>query len=100
MLNNEELWAKAQEFATELQAYVLSGQKSKTGNSRKVDLVLESTNKFNFIKSLVDIVSDAANYKKIEEIVSLVNIMPTDNVPYFLTLIRFHFAAINNNKNK
>lgn len=100
MLNNEELWAKAQEFATELQAYVLSGQKSKTGNARKVDLVLESTNKFNFIKSLVDIVSDAENYKKIEEIVSLVNIMPTDNVPYFLTLIRFHFAAINNNKNK
>lgn len=100
MLNNEELWAKAQEFATELQNYASSGQKSKTGNSRKVDEVLGSTNKQNFIKSLVEIVSDAENKDKIEITAALVNTMPTDNVPYFLTLIRFHFAAINNNLKK
>lgn len=96
MLNNEEAWAKAQEFAQELQVYAQSGQKSKTGCSRKVDSVKESTNKINFIRALTDIVVDAENKDKIEEITELVNAMPSDNVPYFLTLVRFHYAAINN----
>lgn len=100
MLNNEELWAKAQEFATELQAYAFSGERGKKINSNKVNAVLESTNKRMFIENLKEVVSDIENAEHINEIASLVNIMPTDNVPYFLTLIRFHFAAINNNKNK
>lgn len=96
MLNNEELWAKAQEFATVLQTYASGGSRGKTNNPNKVKEVLVSTNKSNFIKSLIDIVSDSENRGKIEEIASLVNMMPSDNVPYFLTLIRFHYASIQN----
>lgn len=98
MLNNEELWDKAQEFATELQRYASTGERGKTGNANKVKTVLEATNKTNFIKSLIDVVADASNKTKIEEVATLVNVMPSDNVPYFLTLIRFNYAAINNNK--
>ena len=98
MLNNEDLWAKAKEFAEVLQSYAQSGKRGKTENPRKVSTVLESTNKLNFIKSLVDVVEVIEDKEKIEEIVKVVNVMPTDNVPYFLTLIRFNYAAINNIK--
>jgi hypothetical protein len=36
----------------------------------------------------------------ITELASIVNTMPAENVPYFLVLIRFHYAAINNPNNK
>lgn len=98
MLNNQELWDKSQEFAKELQIYSQDANRGKSGNSRKVDTVMQSTSKAKFIESLVDIVIDAANKDKIEEIAAIVNAMPTDNVPYFLTLVRFHYAAINNIK--
>ncbi|MGL4992540.1 MAG: hypothetical protein ACRC6R_00150 [Bacteroidales bacterium] len=98
MLNNEDLWGKAELFAKELQNYSLSGERGKKVNTNKVNAVLETTNKPTFIKSLVEIVSDAPNKQEIHDIASLVNKMPTENVPYFLTLIRFHFASINNLK--
>lgn len=98
MLNNEQLWAEAQELANELQAYSQMGVKGKTGNSRKVDTVISSTNKISFIKNLSEIVSDADNKDKIINTAKTINAMSTDNVPYFLTLVRFHYAAINNNK--
>lgn len=100
MLNNEELWAKAQEFARELQQYASAGDRGKKVNTNKVNAVLEATNKQNFIKCLVEVVFDTENKEKIEDTAALVNTMPTDNVPYFLTLIRFHYAVINNNKSK
>lgn len=98
MLNNEELWAKAQEFAEELQQYASAGDRGKKVNTNKVNAVLETTNKQNFIKCLVEIVSDAESKENIVKTTALVNTMPTDNVPYFLTLIKFHYAAISNNK--
>lgn len=33
-----------------------------------------------------------------KEMASIVNTMPSDNVPYFLTLIRFHYATFTNTK--
>jgi hypothetical protein len=98
MLNNEQLWAKAQEFANELQVYSLKGEKGKRVNSNKVDSIIGSTNKMNFIKNLTDIVSDAENKEQIVETAQVVHSMPSENVPYFLTLVRFHYAAINNTK--
>jgi phenylpyruvate tautomerase PptA (4-oxalocrotonate tautomerase family) len=63
-----------------------------------VKILLEATNKHNFIKGLTEIVADAENKDNIKEIASVINAMPSDNVPYFLTLIRFHYASINNVK--
>jgi hypothetical protein len=98
MLNNEDMWVKAQDFAKELQEYAMNSDRGKVVNSRKVDAVIGSTNKINFIKNLVEVVTDATNKDKIAEAAELVNAMPADNVPYYLSLVRFHFAAINNNK--
>lgn len=98
MLNNEQLWAKAQEFANELQNYSQKGTKGKTGNSRKVETVIGSTNKNSFLKNLTEIVADADNKDCIFKMAETINSMAADNVPYFLTLVRFHYSAINNNK--
>lgn len=98
MLNNEELWAKALEFATVLQNFSTGNKQGKTSNSRKVDEVLKATNKKNFIESLVEIVGNSTEVDVITKIASLVNTMPIENVPYFLTLVRFRYAEINNNK--
>lgn len=98
MLNNQDLWDKAQEFAYELYKYSLSGNRAKTVNMNKVKMVLEANNKMNFMKSMVDIVGDVEDLGKMKEMASVVNIMPADNVPYFLTLVRFHYAILINNK--
>ena len=99
MLNNEELWAKALEFATVLQNFSTGNKQGKTSNSRKVDEVLKATNKKNFIESLVEIVGNSTEVDVITKIASLVNTMPIENVPYFLTLVRFRYAEINNKNN-
>ena len=98
MLNNEELWAKALEFATVLQNFSKESKQGKTINARKVDEVLRAISKRKFIEALVEIVSNSTEVDVITNIASLVNTMPTENVPYFLTLVRFRYAEINNNK--
>lgn len=100
MLNNQDLWDKAQEFASELYKYSSSGNRAKTVNMNKVKMVLEANNKMNFMKSMADIVEDAEDVEKMKEIASIVNAMPSDNVPYFLTLIRFHYAIFTNTKKR
>ena len=100
MLNNQDLWDKAQEFASELYRYSSSGNRAKTVNLNKVNRLLESTNKMNFMKSMVEIIEDAESIEKMKNIAFIINNMPTDNVPYFLTLIRFHYATFNNTKKK
>jgi len=94
MLNNEDLWEKAQEFAQELYTYTQGAQQAKKDRTNQINSVLASTKKQVFIENLVEIISKVENGNKITEIASIVNTMPSDNVPYFLTLIRFHYAAI------
>uniref|UniRef100_A0AB33IP40 DUF935 family protein n=1 Tax=Prevotella sp. GTC17253 TaxID=3236793 RepID=A0AB33IP40_9BACT len=98
MLNNEELWVKAQNFAEVLQQYSADESKGKTGKSRKVEEVMKASYKKAFMEALVEIVKEVKDTSAITEIASLVNKMPTDNVPYFLTLVKFHYAKINNTK--
>ena len=81
-----------------LQNFSKESKQGKTSNSRKVDEVLKATNKKNFIESLVEVVGNSTEVEVITNIASLVNTMPTENVPYFLTLVRFRYAEINNNK--
>ncbi len=100
MLNNEELWTKSIEFASTLQAYVNNDKKLSTKRNNLVKNILSSTSKKSFIQSLVEIASDSEQFSKIEENVRIVHMMPTDNVPYYLTLIRFHYAGLNNKNNK
>ncbi len=98
MLNNQELWDMSLKFAKALNAYARSGVKGKTTNSRQIDEVLKATNKRSFIEALGNIASDISDIDNIQEVALVVNNMPTDNVPYFLTLVRFHVSSLNNKK--
>ena len=96
MLNNQELWEKSQEFAKALQSYVKKDKNLSTKKGNLVKNVLLATSKKTFLAALSEIVSDAESYSQIEENAKIVHMMPTDNVPYYLTLIRFHYAALDN----
>lgn len=95
MLNNEELWDKAQDIAKILNDHSKSDRNAKTTKSNEVTNLLGSVNKKQFIDNLTPIVKGSLNVEQIDEIGNLINLMPVDNVPYFLTLIRFKYAVIN-----
>jgi hypothetical protein len=95
MLNNEQLWGKAQQIAKTLNTHSSSDTNAKKGKSQEVTNLLASVNKKQFIDGLTAIVKGSQNVEQLAEIAELVNLMPTDNVPYFLTLIRFQYAVEN-----
>ncbi len=106
MLNNEELWEQSQQIARTLSEYSKNKEKvnspvqksgAKTSKSREVDTLLTAVNKKQFIDGLTIIVdgSEAENVESLKEIARSINLMPIDNVPYFLTLIRFQYAVVN-----
>lgn len=97
MLNNEELWAKSEDFAKALKVYVNSDKKLSTKRSNLVKNILESTSKKTFLSALTEIASDVDSFSKISENAKIIHMMPNDNVPYYLTLIRFHYAGLENN---
>lgn len=95
MLNNEQLWEKAQQIATTLNSYSLSDKNAKKVKSQEVTNLLASVNKKQFIESLVEIVKGSPETNQLAEIAEIIHTMPVDNVPYFLTLIRFQYAVVN-----
>jgi hypothetical protein len=95
MLNNEQLWAKAQQIALTLNDYTKSEKSSKTTKSQEVATLLASVNKKQFIEGLTAIINKSQDVLQLAEIAELVHLMPGDNVPYFLTLIRFQYAVVN-----
>lgn len=95
MLNNEQLWEKAQQIATTLNTYSLSDKNAKKAKSQEVTNLLASVNKKQFIESLIEIVKGSPETDQLAEIAGIIHTMPVDNVPYFLTLIRFQYAVVN-----
>lgn len=95
MLNNEQLWEKAQQIATTLNSYSLSDKNAKKVKSQEVSNLLASVNKRQFIESLIEIVKESPETNQLTEIAKIIHAMPVDNVPYFLTLIRFQYAIVN-----
>ncbi|HEY9259808.1 hypothetical protein [Chitinophaga sp.] len=94
MLNKEQLWEKAHQFAISLNQYALSSEKGKKDKTNHVNTVLSSTTTKQFINNLLVVVEEAADKIPFVEMGKLVHEMPDDNVPYFLTLVRFQFASI------
>ena len=95
MLNNEELWEQSQQIAITLNDYSLSDKNAKKVKSQEVNNLLASVNKKQFIEGLTSIVKGSDNSELLTSIAEVVHSMPVDNVPYFLTLIRFHYAVVN-----
>jgi len=95
MLNNEQLWESAQNFATALNHYASNNDKAKKDKSNNIKSLLSAVNKKQFIDNLTTLVEDVSDKTEFIEMAKQINSMPSDNVPYFLTLIRFQFASIN-----
>ena len=95
MLNNEQLWEKAQDIAKTLNNYSISDTNAKKVKSQEVTNLLASVNKRQFIEGLTTIVKGNQDVQQLAEMGELINNMPIDNVSYFLTLIRFQYAVVN-----
>jgi hypothetical protein len=99
MLNNEQLWEQAQQIALTLSHYTMSDTGGKTGakktKSQDVTNLLASVNKKQFIEGLTALVKESPDVGYLSQIAEMLNLMPIDNVPYFLTLIRFQYAVVN-----
>lgn len=95
MLNNDELWEKSQKLAELLSAASVDKEKTiSTKRKNLVDNVLGATNKKQFVAAAAEIASSVTDCGKFKEIVKEVHGMPTDNVPYFLTLVRFQYVTL------
>jgi len=95
MLNNEQLWEKAQQIAVTLNDYTKSDKSTKTTKNQEVAGLLAAINKKQVIEALTPIVKNSLETDQLAEIAELIHTMPVDNVPYFLTLIRFQYAVVN-----
>lgn len=95
MLNNDELWEKSQELAELLNE--ASSDKDKSISTKRKNLVetmLNATNKKQFIAAAAEVVSFIGKIDEFKGIVKEIHGMPTDNVPYFLTLLRFQYKTL------
>jgi hypothetical protein len=95
MLNNEKLWDTSREIANLLLKYEAGAGKAKRDRKNNVDKLLESTSVKQFILNLIPIVMDEKEISDYENLGKIVHSMPSDNFPYFNTLIRFQYALIN-----
>jgi len=94
MLNNEQLWDKAHDFASSLRDYSKSDRDLRTKKSQEVETLLSSTNKLQFIDRLKTIIDGCSSIEQLNQIAETIHFMPVDNVPYFLALIRFKYAVV------
>lgn len=97
ILNNQELWDKSNEFAVILHNYLTNNPKSiSTERKNRVDSLLNSRTKKMFIDSATTLMDDSSIVGPLSELVKLVHMMPNDNVPYFITLIKFNKIVLDN----
>jgi hypothetical protein len=92
MLDNKQLWDKAGEAAESLIQYRLDQKRVRTDRDNDVKKVLEVTQQKSFIDALTVLVEKEDKNSTLVELGKIVHDMPKDNVPYFLTLIRFRYA--------
>jgi len=100
MLNNKDLNKRAEELA---QALHQAGRSSrgKTTDIRRTEEVLASKSRREFIETLTAVLeSDGSNGELFNGIVEEIMTMPTDNVPLFLTLVRFKHAYLSRKDSK
>lgn len=94
MLNNQQLLDLAQEAAQMLHGYTAKSKGAKTDRGNRVDELIGSPNRKRFIDVLTDIVNDDASVSDVANrlVRSLMTEIPLDNVPLFVTLVRFKYA--------
>ena len=99
MLNNKTTIQIAEETAKILQSYAAQTDRAKKTQTNKINALLESFSRKVFIENLTEILKDdASNSEFFNLLVEEINKMQADKYPYFLTLIKFKYAYLNNKK--
>lgn len=95
MLNNDALWEKSLELA-ELLNEASSDEDKSISTKRKnlVEAMLKATNKKLFVEAATEIVRYISKRDEFTGVVKEIHSMPADNVPYFLTLLRFQYETL------
>lgn len=97
MLNNKELWQKANDAATAYLEYEAGSKKVSTQRTRAIDEVLNAPTKRKFIETSIALLQDGSETaQKISDLVEEVNSLPDDNFKYFQTLIKFRYTFLSN----
>lgn len=91
MLNNEELWTKAEKFAEMLRIYHAGQEKDRTDRSNAIRELFEHPTQRSFVKYVTPILEEN---KELIEMVKLVNQMPDEKVPYFIHLVKINYIVI------
>lgn len=95
MLNNDDLWEKSQELAELLNEASCNKDKSiSTKPKNLVEEMLNATNKKLFVEAATEVIPFINKIDEFKGIVKEIHSMPTDNVPYFLTLLRFQYKTL------
>ena len=95
MLNNDDLWEKSQELAELLNEASYNKDKSiSTKPKNLVEAMLNATNKKLFVEAATEVIPFINKIDEFKGIVKEIHSMPTDNVPYFLTLLRFQYKTL------
>lgn len=95
MLNNDELWEKSQDLARLLDAASTDTDKQlSTKRKNLVGNLLAATNKKQFVAAATEVAKYVEDRERFKDFVKEVHDMPTDNVPYFLTLLRFQINTL------
>lgn len=95
MLNNEDLWEKSQKWAELLNEASIDKDKSiSTKRKNLVESLLSTIKKEQFVAAATDIVPYISKLDEFKEMVKEIHSMPTDNVPYLLTLLRFQYKTL------
>ncbi len=95
-LDDVSLYEKAERYAKCFIEYEAGAGKGRKNRANHVKQALQAKNRRSFIDSLTTIIEE----EKMDEINNLVEDvvkMPVDNFQYFLTLIRFRYAYLNQN---
>ena len=95
-LNNESLYEKATKYAECFIEYEKGAGQARTDRKNQVKNALSAHNKRKLIEALTEIVKKEKMIL-LDNLVEEVTKMPSDNFPYFLTLIRFRYAYLNQN---
>lgn len=95
MLNNDDLWEKSQELAELLNDASCNKNKSISTKPKKlVEAMLAATNKKLFVEAATEVIPFIDKIDEFKGLVKEIHGMPTDNVPYFLTLLRFQYRTL------
>lgn len=94
MLNNKDLLALAERASAMLHEYVSREKRAKATRGNRVDKLLSSKSRKELVESLASILEDDSTTSEVcSALVNEVMLnIPNDNVPLFVTLMRFKYA--------